>query len=93
MMLDDFAEGYLGIFGDARQSDMEVRDTLRSIEDAREADHYREEGGNVKYDVYVNDERTVLVRLWASGEVEVALRESPADGWGPPIMLTEERHG
>ena len=40
MMLDDFAEGYLGIFPDARQSDMEVSDTLRSIEDAKEGEHY-----------------------------------------------------
>jgi hypothetical protein len=41
--------------------------------------------------LWVNAERTVLVRLWASGKVEVATRETPAHTWGPPIYLDEEK--
>jgi hypothetical protein len=41
--------------------------------------------------LWVNDDRTVLVRLWADGTVEVATRETPAHTWGPPVYLTEER--
>lgn len=43
------------------------------------------------YRLWVNEERTVLVRLWASGVVEVATRESPADTWGPPVTCEEEK--
>ena len=43
------------------------------------------------YVLYVNDERTVLVRIWRSGEAEVALRDSTNHVWGPPIRLTEEK--
>ena len=41
--------------------------------------------------VYVNDDRTVLVRMWASGEIEVARREFPGDIWGAPQVLKEEK--
>jgi hypothetical protein len=47
--------------------------------------------GATHYRLWVNDERTVLVRLWASGELEVAIRSDPAAIWGPPILLTEEK--
>lgn len=41
--------------------------------------------------LYVNEERTVLVRIWASGTAEVARRDEPWHTWGPPVYLTEER--
>lgn len=43
------------------------------------------------YRLWVNEARTVLVRLWDSGTVEVATRETPAHTWGPPVVLTEEK--
>jgi hypothetical protein len=48
------------------------------------------------YRLWVNDERTVLVRMWEDGTVEVALRpqlEFAQDSitWGPPIKLIEEK--
>lgn len=46
-----------------------------------------------EYGLWVNEERTVLVRVWADGKVEVALRETPDHTWGPPIHLLEERVG
>lgn len=44
------------------------------------------------YRLWVNDERTVLVRVWDDGTVEASLRmgETQAHPWGPPIALTEE---
>lgn len=48
------------------------------------------------YRLWVNAERTVLVRLWQSGVVgqpgvvEVCRRESPDHVWGPPVTLHEE---
>jgi hypothetical protein len=42
------------------------------------------------YRLWVNAERTVLVRLWPSGVVEVATRPSSEHTWGPPIELAEE---
>lgn len=41
--------------------------------------------------LFVNEERTVLVRIWANGMVEVARREAPDHVWGPPVYLIEER--
>lgn len=41
--------------------------------------------------LFVNDERTVLVRLWASGVMEIAVRETTAHTWGPPRFLKEEK--
>ncbi len=49
------------------------------------------EGETTTDRLWVNTERTVLVRLWANGTVEVARRESPEHTWGPPVYLTEER--
>ncbi len=43
------------------------------------------------YRLWVNDERTVLVRVWDSGNCEVATREYPSHTWGPPVYLEEER--
>lgn len=43
------------------------------------------------YRLWVNEARTVLVRMWANGIVEVATREHSSHTWGPPITLVEER--
>lgn len=43
------------------------------------------------YRLWVNAERTVLVRLWPSGVVEVATRKTPDHTWGPPIVCRKER--
>lgn len=55
------------------------------------------------YRLWVNAERTLLVRQWGSGVVEIAQRDSPAATWGPPVQssalpswignLAEERVG
>lgn len=37
------------------------------------------------YRLWVNAERTLLVRQWETGIVEIAEREDPGDVWGPPI--------
>ena len=42
-------------------------------------------------ELYVNAERTVLVRIWENGTVEVATRETPAHTWGPPVVCEPER--
>lgn len=44
----------------------------------------------MRYQLWVNPERTVLVRLWENGVMEVATRESPSGTWGPPIECAEE---
>ncbi len=41
--------------------------------------------------LWVNSERTVLVRLWHTGQVEVATRDATWETWGPPVYLTEEK--
>jgi hypothetical protein len=46
-----------------------------------------------EYRLWVNEERTVLLRIWASGQVEVATRDSPEHTWGPPVHLEEEDTG
>jgi len=43
------------------------------------------------YRLWVNEDRTVLVRMWASGDLEVALREHPDEIWKPPIHMTPEK--
>lgn len=43
------------------------------------------------YTLWVNDARTVLVRIWSNGTIEVALRDHPSHTWGPPITLMEEK--
>ena len=40
--------------------------------------------------LFVNAERTVLVRIWDSGAIEVALRDSADHVWGPPIRMVQE---
>jgi hypothetical protein len=42
------------------------------------------------YRMFVSDERTVYVRVWSSGEIEVAFRNDPGAVWGPPIRVVEE---
>ena len=40
------------------------------------------------YRLWINAERTVLVRVWQLNEqMEVAFREHPDDTWGPPVRL------
>ena len=46
---------------------------------------------SANYRLWVNAERTVFVRIWNNGKVEVATRESPEHTWGPPVYLNEER--
>lgn len=48
-------------------------------------------GTEPEYRLWVNESRTVLVRFWKSGTVEVATRETPAHTWGPPIVCDEEQ--
>ena len=47
-----------------------------------------------KYRLWVNDERTLLVRIWddqGRGQtMEVATRPNSSETWGPPQILTEE---
>ena len=45
---------------------------------------------NDDYRLWINKERTVFVRLWKDGSMEVATREEPWDTWGPPVDLKEE---
>lgn len=44
-----------------------------------------------QYVLFVNDERTVLVRMWSNGPVEVATRPDPHAIWGPPVTVQMER--
>ena len=41
------------------------------------------------YRIYVNDTRTVMVRVWDDGIMEVATREDPGMTWGPPVRVRE----
>lgn len=43
------------------------------------------------YRLFVNDARTILVRIWPSGHVEACKRDHPESIWPPPIALTEEK--
>lgn len=42
------------------------------------------------YSLYVNAERTVLVRRWANGVIEVCTRVDAGATWGPPVQVFEE---
>lgn len=44
----------------------------------------------MKYELWVNDERTVLVRRWENGHMEVCARPSADHTWGPPIDVKPE---
>jgi hypothetical protein len=46
----------------------------------------------MNYRLWVNAERTVYVRLWENGKLELATRPAPGDIWGPPVTLAEENH-
>lgn len=48
-------------------------------------------GSTPAYRLWVNDDRTVLVRLWDTGALEVATRPDRDAVWGPPVWLTEEK--
>lgn len=45
----------------------------------------------MSYQLWVNEEGTVLVRRWDSGRVEVCLRESRDHIWKAPIEVFPER--
>jgi hypothetical protein len=40
------------------------------------------------YELLVNDERTVMVRIWKTGDVEVAMRDESGAIWGPPVAVS-----
>ena len=40
--------------------------------------------------IWMNEDRTVLVRLWGSGRMHVATRDEPDAVWGPPVELKED---
>jgi hypothetical protein len=42
------------------------------------------------YLLWVNPERTVLVRWWTNNSMEVATRPEPGATWGPPIKVEME---
>lgn len=42
------------------------------------------------YLLYVNAERTVLVRLYLNGTMEVATRDEAGAIWGPPVEVKPE---
>jgi hypothetical protein len=44
-----------------------------------------------EYRIWVNDNRTMFVRMWEDGSVEVATRDNSYETWGPPTVLTEEK--
>ena len=41
--------------------------------------------------IWVNEGRTVMVRLWANGTMEICTRVSPDAIWPPPIYVLEEK--
>lgn len=41
------------------------------------------------YRLWTNEPRTVLVRLWPDGQMEVATREHAGHTWGPPTYVKE----
>jgi hypothetical protein len=48
------------------------------------------DGGSEDYRLWVNHERTVMVRLWVGGSMEVAVRQSRDAIWGPPVIVVPE---
>jgi hypothetical protein len=42
------------------------------------------------YQLWVNEERTVLVRLWPGGQMEVCTRGERGAIWSPPIVMKLE---
>lgn len=40
--------------------------------------------------LWINQERTILVRTQKDGTLEIATRETPDHTWGPPITLHKE---
>ncbi len=55
------------------------------------AEQAAEHAPAAQYRLWVNDDRTLLVRIWADGTVETARRDTPQHTWGPPVYLREER--
>ena len=45
--------------------------------------------GPQSYRVWVSENRTLMVRIWAGGKIEAATRETADHIWGPPIELEE----
>jgi len=78
-----------------QEFEVSVSDDQRNLSalpiDGREAPLHARPDEEARDRLWVNDEGTVLVRLWASGTVEVATRDEPGDIWGPPVYLKEER--
>lgn len=49
--------------------------------------------GEQPYQLWVSEQRIILVRLWPTGTLEVAVRETPEHTWGPPLVLPAEKIG
>ena len=64
---------------------------IRAIDEPRVPPELRLIRGDANYRLWVNDSRTILVRLWDNGGIEVATRETPDHTWGPPVWLREEK--
>lgn len=43
--------------------------------------------------VYVNTDRTVMVRDWGNGMLDVATRANTAEVWGQPVPVNKEQAG
>ena len=44
----------------------------------------------MEYQLWVSEDRTILVRQWENGKVEIAQRPNSWETWGPPVELQEE---
>jgi hypothetical protein len=55
-----------------------LRDMVKSLDDTD------------AYKLWLNPERTILVRMWKEGPVEVTFRQTSDHTWGPPIRLVPE---
>jgi hypothetical protein len=44
----------------------------------------------VTYRIYINEDRTILVRVWADRTMTISMRESKKHIWGPEIPLFAE---
>jgi hypothetical protein len=43
------------------------------------------------YRLYLNPQRTILLRIWDTGRLEIAQRPDPDHTWGPPVELYQQR--
>lgn len=43
------------------------------------------------YRLFLNDDKTVLLHIWSTGEVTIATRGHQSWPWGPPVTLKEDK--